>query len=196
MIIYLIRHGDKEKFKENQSLTELGLEQAQKTAEYFRDIKIDKIYSSPLKRTVQTAKIISKYLKLNFKTSDLLKERFNWGDIKNQTYSEFIEMWKKSSLIRNWRPPNGFSSNEAGERLDKFINSLEKDHNSKIIIVSHGGIIADFLRNNFEDKTLNELFPNFSEYYENSVSVCSITILERKNNNYKILSIAETEHLK
>lgn len=196
MLIYLIRHGQKEKLKENPPLTKLGLKQAQKTAEYFKNIKINKIYSSPLIRAIQTSEVISKYLKLDFETNDLLKERFNWGDIKNQTYSEFIEMWKKSSLIRNWQPPNSFSSNEAGERLDKFINSLDEKLNNKIIIVSHGGIIADFLRNTFEDKTLNEVFPNFSEYYENSIQVCSITILERKNNNYKVISIGETEHLK
>jgi len=196
MIIYLIRHGDKEKLKENPPLTELGLKQAQKTAEYFKNIKINKIYSSPLIRTIQTSEIISKYLKLDFKINDLIKERFNWGDIENQTFSEFIDIWKKSSLIRNWQPPEGFSSNEAGKRLQKFIDSINEEPNIKIIIVSHAGIIADFLRNSFEDKVLNEIFPNFSKYYENSISVCSITTLERKNNNYKVISIGKTKHLK
>jgi len=171
MIIYLIRHGKKEKLKKNPSLTKLGLKQAQKTAEYFKSIKINKIYSSPLIRAVQTSEVISKYLKLDFEINNLLKERFNWGDIDNQTFSEFMDMWEKSSLIR--------------EGL-----------NSKIIIVSHAGIIADFLRNNFEDKVLNEVFPNFSKHYENSISVCSITTIERKNNNYKVVSIGETKHLK
>jgi len=196
MLIYLIRHGEKEKFKENPPLTKLGLKQVQKTAEYFKNIKVKKIYSSPLIRAMQTSEVISKYLKLDFETNDLLKERFNWGDIENQTFSEFIDIWEKSSLIRNWQPPEGFSSNEAGERLQKFINSINEELNSKIIVVSHGGIIADFLRNSFEDKALNEVFPNFSEYYENSISVCSITILKRKNNNYKVISIGENKHLK
>lgn len=122
MLIYLIRHGEKEKLKENPLLTKLGLKQAQKTAEYFKNIKVKKIYSSPLIRAMQTSEVISKYLKLDFETNDLLKERFNWGDIENQTFSEFINIWKKSSLIRNWQPPKGFSSNEAGERLQKFID--------------------------------------------------------------------------
>jgi len=196
MLIYLIRHGEKEKLKKNPSLTKLGLKQAQKAAEYFKNIKINKIYSSPLIRCMQTSEVISNYLKLDFETNDLLKERFNWGDIENQTFSEFITMWKKSSLIRNWQPPEGFSSNEAGKRLQKFINSINEKPSSKIIIVSHAGIIADFLRNSFEDIVLNEIFPNFNKYYEDSISVCSITILERKNNNYKVMSIGEIKHLK
>jgi len=196
MLIYLIRHGEKEKLKKNPFLTKLGLKQAQKTAEYFKNIKINKIYSSPLIRCMQTSEVISNYLKLDFETNDLLKERFNWGDIENQTFSEFITMWKKSSLIRNWQPPEGFSSNEAGKRLQKFINSINEKPSSKIIIVSHAGIIADFLRNSFEDIVLNEIFPNFNKYYEDSISVCSITILERKNNNYKVMSIGEIKHLK
>lgn len=196
MLIYLIRHAEKERLKFDPPLTKLGRQQAQKTAEYFKDLKINKIYSSTLKRTRQTSEIISKYLKQNYETNDLLRERFNWGDIKNQTYSEFIEMWKKSSLVRNWQPPEGFSSNEAGERLEKFFESIDKDYNSKVIVVSHGGIIADFLRNIFEDNTLNKILPDFSDYYENSIPVSSITILEKKNTDYKIISIADTKHLK
>ena len=196
MLIYLIRHAEKEKLSTDPPLTKLGQEQAQKTAEYFKDIQIDKIYSSPLKRTKETSEIISKYLKMNFEIDDLLKERFNWGDIKNQTHSEFVEMWKKSSLARNWQPPEGFSSDEAGDRLKKFIETIDKNNVDKVIAVSHGGIIADFLRNTFEDKVLNELLPDFSDYYEYLIPFSSITILEKIDADYKVISIADAKHLK
>lgn len=196
MLIYLIRHAEKEKLKFDPPITKLGEEQAQKTAEYFKDIQIDKIYSSPLKRTIQTSEIISKYLKRDFEINDLLRERFNWGDIKDQTHSEFLEMWKKSSLVRNWQPPEGFSSNGAGERLEKFFESIGKNNISKVIVVSHGGIIADFLRSTFENKILNEILPDFSKYYEFLIPFSSITIIEKKNSNYKLISVAGTEHLK
>jgi len=196
MQIYLIRHAEKERIQTDPPLTKLGQEQAQKTAEYFKDIKINKIYSSPLKRTKETSEIISKYLKMDFVIDDLLKERFNWGDIKNQTHSEFVEMWKKSSLARNWQPPEGFSSNEAGERLNKFIENIDENNIDKVIVVSHGGIIADFLRSTFEDKILNEVLPDFSDYYEFLIPFSSITILEKKKTDYKLISIANTNHLK
>jgi broad specificity phosphatase PhoE len=195
MLIYLIRHAEKERLRIDPPLTYLGQKQSQKTAEYFKDIPIDKIYSSPLKRTIQTSEIISKYLKRDFEINDLLRERFNWGDIKDQTHSEFLEMWKKSSLARNWQPPKGSSSNGAGERLKKFFESIDKNNISKVIVVSHGGIIADFLRSTFEDKILNEILPNFSDYYENLIPFSSITILEKINIDYKVISIAYTKHL-
>lgn len=196
MIIYLIRHAQKERLKFDPSITKLGQQQTQKTAEYFKNIHIDSIYSSPLKRTRQTADIISKFLKMNYETNDLLKERFNWGDIKKQTFSQFIEMWKKSSLARNWQPPRGLSSNEAGKRLNKFLESIDKDTNQKVIVVSHGGTIADFLRSTFEVKTLNEILPDFSNYFEFLIRPASITILEKNCNDYKLISIADTNHLK
>lgn len=195
MIIYFIRHAEKEKLKKNPPLTGLGKIQAQKTAEYFKDIKIDSIYSSPLKRTFETAEIISKILKKDFKTSELLKERFNWGDMEKETYKEFLENWKKSSMVRNWQPPKGFSSVKAGERMQKFVESIDEKKNKKVIIVSHGGIIADFLRNIFDDKTLSKIYPDFINYYENSVSFCSMTIVEKIGFEYNIISIAETDHL-
>ena len=196
MIIYLIRHAEKEKNKKNPPLTDLGKIQAQKTAEYFKSIKIDNIYSSPLKRTFETAEIISGILKNGFKTSDLLKERFNWGDLEKETYKEFLENWKKSSMVRNWQPPKGFSSVKAGQRMQKFIESIDEKKNKKVIIVSHGVIIADFLRNIFNDKTLSKIYPDFTNYYENSVSLCSMTTVEKTGSEYKIISIAETDHLK
>ena len=196
MIIYLVRHGEKEKHKINPPLSNLGNSQAKKTALYFEDIKIDKIYSSPLLRTIQTAKIISEYLKTNFEVNNLLKERFSWGDIKNQTYLEFIGIWKKSSLVRNWQPARGLSSTKAGQRFNSFLKSIDENKYRNVIIVSHGGIIADFLRNCFDDKTLNSILPNFSDYYENLIPVCSITTLEKRNNIYNIVKIADTNHLK
>ena len=196
MFIYLIRHAEKERLISDPPLTALGQEQAKKTAKYFKDIQIDNIYSSPLKRTRETSKIISEFLNKDFEINELLTERFNWGDIKNQTHSEFVDMWKKSSLIRNWQPPKGFSSKEAGERLNKFFGTINKNNISKIIVVSHGGIIADFLRNTFDDKTLNKVLPDFSDYYEFLIPFSSITILEKENDDYKVISIAETKHLK
>jgi broad specificity phosphatase PhoE len=66
--IYLARHGQDEDNAEgilngyrDRSLTELGIKQAQDIANKIKnaDIKFDVIYSSPLKRTLQTANIIT-----------------------------------------------------------------------------------------------------------------------------------------
>lgn len=195
MFIYLIRHGQKEKQIINPPLTLIGQKEAKLTGEYFKNITIEKIFSSPLIRTMETATIISKTLDMNFETDPLLQERFDWGDTPGQTFSEFITDWRKASQIRNWKPENGFSSIEAGQRMQKFIDQINKNYKN-IIIISHGGIIVDFLRNNFEDKELNQVYPNFSNYYEEVIQTCSITKLLKQNNKYKIISIGDIDHLK
>jgi probable phosphoglycerate mutase len=53
MFIYLIRHGEPD--YKTDTLTEIGLKQAELLSERFSAIKFDKIFSSPLGRAKQTA---------------------------------------------------------------------------------------------------------------------------------------------
>lgn len=66
-MIYLVRHGETElnvkkvlQGRSNFPLTERGEAQAQEVADWFRDqgIVFDRVYSSPLTRALQTARII------------------------------------------------------------------------------------------------------------------------------------------
>jgi len=71
--IFFMRHGEnianitKEFSYKNvdYSLTEKGILQAKQTAEYFLNKEINFIYSSPLKRAYETAKVISDYINVN-----------------------------------------------------------------------------------------------------------------------------------
>lgn len=67
--IYIVRHGqDKDSAngiwngRRDPELTELGIQQAQKTARKFEHEAVDCIYTSPLKRAHQTASIIADHL--------------------------------------------------------------------------------------------------------------------------------------
>ena len=75
MNLYLVRHGQTDwniqgriQGSTDIELNSTGLNQAQKTAELLKNIDFDVIYSSPLKRTVDTAKIINTYHNLNGKS--------------------------------------------------------------------------------------------------------------------------------
>lgn len=81
-MIYFIRHGESEANvkkvfagqKEDSLLTDEGREQAKITAKEIikEGLKIDKIYSSPLKRASETAKIIAE--ELGFDASEIIIE--------------------------------------------------------------------------------------------------------------------------
>ena len=83
--IYLVRHGqDKDNLlgilngHRDASLTQTGISQANNLSKKIKklNIQFDKVYTSPLKRTQQTAKIITKKLSLkNPEILDILIER-------------------------------------------------------------------------------------------------------------------------
>ena len=70
--LYLVRHGEnpanvRREFSYkilDYSLNERGVRQAEQTAAYFSngDVKVDVIFSSPLKRAMETAQIIGQLL--------------------------------------------------------------------------------------------------------------------------------------
>ena len=82
------------------------------------------ILVSPLKRCQETAKIIGFKLSLESKTEKRLRERVNRGDNPEQSFSQFLNDWHKGNENRNWKPPWGDSSYEAGERMTKLILEL------------------------------------------------------------------------
>lgn len=54
MTLYIIRHADPD--YENDTITEFGWKEANALAEWLKDVKIDKIYTSPRGRAIDTAK--------------------------------------------------------------------------------------------------------------------------------------------
>lgn len=64
-MIYIIRHGQTEmnnrkelQGRSNYPLNEAGIAQATEAAEGLRNIHFDRVYTSPLKRAIQTAKLV------------------------------------------------------------------------------------------------------------------------------------------
>lgn len=172
------------------------VKQAKLTAKYLSQFPVKAVFSSPLERTKQTAAEIGKFFKIPVSPTPLLRERVNWGDDPKQSFAEFLEMLKKSSMKRNWQPPIGDSSFQAGRRLESFIGSLDLHPSEHIVLVSHGGIIADFLRNVFDDSYLNLHMPGFSSSLDENIKDCSITILEKDEiGKLKLSALAFTDHL-
>jgi len=53
--LYLVRHAEKQKDKEDPSLTNCGRFRAQQLATMLKEVKIEKVYSTSYNRTLQTA---------------------------------------------------------------------------------------------------------------------------------------------
>jgi probable phosphoglycerate mutase len=195
--IYLVRHGEKVSGKGDPELSDVGKIQAQKTALYLSKLEISLLYCSPSRRTKETAEIITKQLKLPVVVSELLKERANWGNSEKCDFDEFLKIWERASLERKWQPPIGDSSFNTGMRLEKFIQNYLKANHGDLVIVTHGGIIADYLRNIASEDELNIINPIFLERKDRMIKECSITTIEVSDLKVgpKIIEIANTNYL-
>lgn len=193
--VYLVRHGDKVKEAGDVPLTKLGQQQAELTGKYLNKFPIDLIISSPSKRTRQTAKIISQITGSPISISKKLRERINFGEIPNQSWYDYMRLCNLSSLNRDFVLPTGESSIRCGNRLESVIKSIQKLPPKNIVIVGHQGIFADYIRNIFSDNKILAVCPHFFSRREQSFSNCSISTIEIKNNQPKLLKLGFNLHL-
>lgn len=176
------------------SLTGKGVQEATKTARALEGKNIVKIISSPALRARQTADIVGKPHRLQVEIDPRLRERIDYGDTGTLDYRQYLYLCNKSTHDRDFILPNGESSRKSGQRLKEVISDaaiLTGD----IMIVGHGGNIADYLRNTFPDSLLDSENDFFGRY--KIVQSCSITHLKynRHTKMTKLVSLNNIVHL-
>lgn len=151
--LFLVRHGETKwnalgKFQgcKDIELSEEGLFQAKLLKDKFEN-SFDYIYSSPLKRALDTANIICSNKDIKPEIEPALRE-INFGEWEGLTQKEIKELypenfnhWKTDELIA---PLCGgdLSLKMASIRASQAILRIVSTHkNKKIMIVCHGGII-------------------------------------------------------
>ena len=147
--IILARHGEtdwnaSETFRGRVDipLNEVGRKQAEMLGEYLEQEQIDFIYSSPLKRAVETARAISGRQKLEVNAVENLIE-FHFGDWQGLSRSEVVE--KYPEVYRDWldtpeqvRIPGGESLEDVRRRTVPFVkDAIMRCGDGKIVFVSH-----------------------------------------------------------
>ncbi len=165
--VYIFRHGQTEDnanfifsgWRETK-LTQEGIKQAEILADKIKNIKFDRLVSSPQVRAVETMKIAmsknesSKNLKIE--TDERIKER-SYGDYTGKSKLEIqIENPEKLVEIRrsyDFVPPNGESIEMVCNRVSEFCDDLVSSLNGtnlKVAISCHGNSIRGF-RKHFEN---------------------------------------------
>lgn len=195
---FLVRHAIKERLIGDVPITPQGILQAELTARYFCNFPITIILTSPLHRAKQTAEYISKVTKSSISEDNRLRERVNWGDLPGQTYDEFVAMWERCTREPEYIPPAGDSVKQASECLSAMLSEIVKNYPSKsnIVIVTHGGLITDFLVNQFPESHLSLWHPNFMAEQSELIPECSVTTLIYEKRKYHLQNLASVEHLK
>lgn len=169
-MIYFVRHGESESNlkgifagqRENSILTEKGIAQAKETAQVVKSeiLKINKIISGPLKRTLQTAEIIAQEIGFDIDKIEI-DNRITEYDMGSLTGTPI----HKISSITLTSAENAENTDDFRNRVYSCIKELsEKQEN--ILVVSHAGVgrILETIKNNIEPKFFYDIpaYPNAS----------------------------------
>lgn len=158
MKLYLIRHGSQlsQLCNDNTSLSEQGVLEIQKLGARLSSYSIDVIYSSQLKRAVQSAEIIKQQIYCN--TGFLLEhhiknalQEMDFGALTglesasiSTVYGEFME--NRYTLSGDWAYPNGEFKSEVFARFFPVIQeAMQKYPNKNVVFVTHGWAIRSVL---------------------------------------------------
>lgn len=152
MNIYLIRHGETEKNTLKKyygnldvGLNERGKLQCEYLKEKLKNIEFGKIYTSNMKRAIETANIIFDNRKEYIVKDERLNE-MNMGDFEGKSYEELEKLYPKEwkDWCDNWKessPPKGESYKMFYSRVKDFMEDILKEEDNNILIVAHGGVI-------------------------------------------------------
>jgi len=146
--IILARHGEtkwnvQEIFRGriDIALNETGRKQAELLAEYLRHLKIEAIYSSPLKRALKTAEVIASHHKLAVEITPGLID-FNYGKWQGLPHQEVKD--KYNELYAEWishpdqvKIPAGESLNDVRKRAIGVVDEVTAKHEGTIVLLSH-----------------------------------------------------------
>jgi probable phosphoglycerate mutase len=105
-----------------------------------------KIYSSDLKRAVQTAEIIGKALGMIPLLESGLRE-FNAGDAAGMTRGEAAKIYREPTKpFLDWQPyPNSETWREFYVRVSAFLQLLTENCSCTPIVVAHGGTLTNIV---------------------------------------------------
>jgi broad specificity phosphatase PhoE len=155
-IVYLVRHGENpanltREFSHRRvdyALTPRGVEQARRTAHFFRDRRVDAIYTSPLRRARETAEIIAAPHGLPVWVIEGFRE-INVGELEVRPPTD--ANWALHDAVQAaWRAGRHEEAFPGGENYIALLarmragldEALRGRDGQRIVIVGHGGIVT------------------------------------------------------
>jgi alpha-ribazole phosphatase len=158
MRLILVRHCQTDRNQQRTlqghspiELNAAGRKDAEALALALRAEKVEAIYSSPLRRSMETAQAINHFHQLAIESEDGLKE-LDVGDLDGLTIEEMRSRY--SSFWHEWtsgepgsaRCPNGESLGEAQQRAWDTIQEIKRRHRQQTAIaVTHYFVIVSVI---------------------------------------------------
>jgi probable phosphoglycerate mutase len=177
----------------DENITERGHLQAKQVAQRLKDTKIDVIYSSILKRTMETAGYISRQKNLPIISREDLKEingglweGMRWEDLPID-YPKEYDTWENRPHIHQM--PEGESMESFQQRqINAILDIISKEDSENICIVSHGTAIRVLLCW-FKGMPLKDIIN--IPWFDNT----AVTIVSVENGQFQVQIEGDVSHL-
>ncbi|TLN05496.1 histidine phosphatase family protein [bacterium] len=144
----LARHGETvwniEKIyrgRADVNLDEVGIKQAELLGKYLSNWELEAIYSSPLKRALDTANIIARYQKVGVNVAECLID-FDYGEWQSLPEQEAKRLYP--ALHNEWhnnphkvKMPGGESLEDIRKRANEVVDDVLSKYQGSVVLVSH-----------------------------------------------------------
>ena len=191
MELYIIRHGETDwnnekrlQGRSNINLNEYGIELARITSEALKDISFDRIYSSPLNRAYETARIIRGSRNVPIIKDDRLME-ISFGEYEglyvDKLPPEFLNFFEAPD--KYVPAPGGENYEELVKRAGDFIEDVVVPASKEIermLVVAHGALNKALMLN-LNHKPISEIWDGI--FQRN----CCVNIYEINGRDFRLI---------
>ena len=195
MLLYMIRHGETDYNIQRKMqgwtdipLNEKGIELAVETGRALRDVHFDRVITSPLRRAVDTARLVLEGRDIPYITDRRIMELGN-GEWEGLTMEEIEARGVQEEFKKMWADPMHYKGAPGGEsiqqllvRTGEFLDDLFQNaeyQEETILVATHGAAMRALLHRFYED-------PN--DFWHGCVPPnCSINIVKEEDGNVVLL---------
>ncbi|MEP7136289.1 MAG: histidine phosphatase family protein [Chloroflexota bacterium] len=189
--LILIRHGNAVRVNGDYfhaPLTELGREQAAQTGEYFNAPQnhLDGFYSSPLRRTQETANIIGEKIGQKAELRIEIQE-LRMFELPALMIFEILSIADPVEDYLDARAGGPIRWPIEGRVSKVLLEILAKHPNQRVAVVAHSGVISAALSWYLPEKRWR--------WWRTTVSNCSITSFKVEGKQVELLAVNDSKHL-
>jgi len=195
--LILIRHGQTDYSKKRQycgsedaSLNKAGVKQSYRLKQRLKNLRVDKVYSSDLKRCLDTAYIVFED-RVVHKRKGLREIDFGtlaglrYSDLKNR-YPRIYKLWSKQP--EELKMPKGEHLLDFRKRVTRCFNEIARENPRRVVaIVAHGGSLRIIL--------LKLLKKSLDKMWEIEQDSGAFSLIDFASGLPKVLKLNDTLHL-
>lgn len=172
-------------------LNKTGLTQAEALGQHLANFNMEAVYSSPLKRALDTARSVAAHHALEVSVARDLAD-FNYGAWQGLTHQEVKETY--TELYHRWLAephlvtmPDGESLDDVAARARQVVENVVDSHEGAVVLVSHRVV----------NKVLicSLLGLDNSHFWNIRQDVAGMTIFEYEDSRFTLIQHNDTSHL-